>query len=250
MRLRLALLFTVALPAGPILAQQVPSIARTPVDTLASERVVGPVGIRLDQLLRRYEAYGFSGAALVSLNDSIVLLRGYGFADRERDIRNSPATRFEINSITKSFTAAAILQLEERGLLHTADPVTRYLGRFRPEKASATIDHLATHTAGLVADGSPLDGSTRASFVESVKHAAIEARPGRTYRYTNAAYSMMAAIVETVSGQSYEEYARDHLFRPAGLLATTFRGLTSADDPLFARGYVGTPGSPRPAGPE
>src|ERR1043165_9687884 len=86
-------------------------------DTLAVARVSGPAGERLQTLLRRYESYGFSGAVLVAVKGSVVLVQGYGLADPDRDTPNTPATLFEMNSITKTLTSAAILQLEEKGLL-------------------------------------------------------------------------------------------------------------------------------------
>jgi CubicO group peptidase (beta-lactamase class C family) len=214
-------------------------------DSLATARKSGPAGERLDVLLRRYESYGFNGAVLVVLKGSIVLLQGYGLADRERGIPNTPATLFEMNSITKTLTSAAILQLEEKGLLRTADSVAKYLGPFPRLKAGVSIDHLANHTSGLVVAGTPLDGATRDAFVASVKDAPIESRPGNHYRYTNAGYSLLAAVIEKVGGERYEDYVREHLLEPAGINGATFRG-GNVPGATIAVGYVGTPGDPRP----
>jgi CubicO group peptidase (beta-lactamase class C family) len=218
-------------------------------DSLAVRRVIGPVGARLQNLLRRFESYGFSGAVLVALDGVVVLADGYGLADRGHDVQNTPATLFEMNSITKTFTGAAILQLEEQGRLHTADSAARYLGPFPTLKAGVTIDHLARHTAGLVVPGFPLDGSSRDGFVEAVKEAPIESRPGNRYRYTNAGYSMLAAIIERVSGETYDDYVRENLFRRAGLVSATFRGVTSSSSPRLARGYTGSPGGAHASAP-
>lgn len=185
----------------------------------------------LHTLLRGYEAEGFSGVVLVAKDDRIVLHEGYGLADKERGIRNTPETRFEVASLTKTFTAAAILHLESRGLLRTSDLLSQHLGPFPSAKNAATIHHLATHTAGLVPDGTDLgDGSDREQFLANVKSVPAESAPGERYRYTNAGYSTLAAIVEKVSGQSFESYVREHLFPRAW-----FRG--ERDEPLLAKGY-------------
>jgi CubicO group peptidase (beta-lactamase class C family) len=194
----------------------------------------------LHALLTRYESYGFSGTVLVVKDGRVVLHEGYGFADRERRIRNGPATLYEVASLNKTLTAAAILQLEARGALDAGDPLSRHLGAFPPAKAAATIHHLATHTAGLVPEGADLGaGTDREAFVENVKRVAPESAPGERYRYTNAGYSVLAAIVERLSGMPYETYVRERLTAPAGLRDVYFRG-----EPLprpMALGYEGTP---------
>ncbi|HEY0158120.1 MAG TPA: serine hydrolase domain-containing protein [Thermoanaerobaculia bacterium] len=193
---------------------------------------------RLHALLSGYEREGFSGTVLVAKDGRIVLHRGYGFADRERQIRNGPRTLFEIASLNKPFTAAAILQLEEQGVLRTSDPLERWLGPFPPEKAAATIDHLAAHTAGLVPEGTDLgEGEDRDQFIAAVKSVARESAPGERYRYTNAGYSVLAAIVEKASGIPYETFIRTRVLPRAGLENVWFRGETVPANRM-ARGYV------------
>lgn len=190
-------------------------------------------------LLKGYESQGFSGTVLVVKDGRVVLHEGYGLADRERGIRNDKDTLFEVGSINKIFTAAAILQLQARGALKTTDPLSKHLGEFPPEKASATIYHLSTHTGGLVPDGHDLgDGSSRDVFIENVKRAPRESVPGESYRYTNAGYSVLAAIIEKVSGIAYETYVRN-LAREAGLRDIYFRGETLPRP--MAKGYKGDP---------
>jgi CubicO group peptidase (beta-lactamase class C family) len=194
----------------------------------------------LHALLTRYESYGFSGTVLVVKDGRVVLHEGYGFADRERGIRNGPETLYEVGSLNKTFTAAAILQLEARGALTTNDPLSRHLGPFPPAKTTATIHHLATHTAGLVPDGTDLGaGTDREDFVENVKRVPAESVPGERYRYTNAGYSVLAAIVERLSSMPYEAYVRERLAKPAGLREIYFRGGPTPRP--MALGYEGTP---------
>jgi CubicO group peptidase (beta-lactamase class C family) len=177
-----------------VLALFVPGFARAAED---AERIEGPIGGAVDALLRRYhEEGGFAGTVLVASGGEIVLLRGYGLADRERKVANAPDTLFEMNSMTKIFTAAAVLQLERQGKLATTDLLAKHLGPFPAAKSAATIHHLATHTAGLVMDGADLEGeSDREVFIRSVKETPIESPPGEKYRYTNAGFSLLAAVV-------------------------------------------------------
>lgn len=207
---------------------------------LATGCASSPLRNELHTLLRQYESQGFSGTVLVAKDGRVVLHEGYGLADRERGIRNDKDTLFEVASLAKTFTAAAILQLEARGALRKTDVLSKHLGRFPPEKSAATIHHLATHTAGLVPDGHDLgERLTRDDFLDNVKRAPRESAPGERYRYTNAGFSTLAAIVEVVGGMPYEAYVREQLAKPAGLKEIYFRG-----EPLprpMAIGYNGTP---------
>ena len=218
-------------------------------DPLARERVAGALGARLDARLARYAEYGFSGTVLVARGGQVVLLKGYGLADVERGVRNTAETRFEMNSMTKMFTAAAVLQLAARGRLRLDDPAARHLPGFPPEKRGATVEQLASHTAGLVVQGSNLAGHSREAFVRDVARTPRESAPGERYRYTNAGYSLLAAIVEVASGQTYEEYLRRNIFAPAGMRTALFRDEVPAGDRRFAHGYVGTPAALRPGPP-
>ncbi|MDQ3064142.1 MAG: beta-lactamase family protein, partial [Acidobacteriota bacterium] len=138
------------------------------------------LGDELDDLMTDFSKKGYSGAVLVAQNGEIILQKGYGLADRERKIQNTPATHFNVASVGKIFTAAAVLKLEMQGKLKTSDLISKYLGEFPAEKNEATIHHLLTHTAGLSVDGSTpgsttkLDYNSRKAFVQSMKDAPIE----------------------------------------------------------------------------
>jgi len=186
---------------------------------------------------------------LVVRDRRIVLLKGYGLADVERRVPNTAATRFEMNSMTKMFTAAALLQLAARGWLRLDDPVARWLPGLPPEKRGATLEQLAMHTAGLIVEGADLAGDSRTAFVRDVARTPRESAPGERYRYTNAGYSLLAAVVETVTGDSYEAYLRRELFAPAGMRSARFRDQLPPGDRRLAHGYVGTPAGLRPGPP-
>jgi CubicO group peptidase (beta-lactamase class C family) len=221
----------------------------TEPDSLARDRVSGTLGVRLDSQLTQFAAYGFSGTVLVVRSGQVVLLKGYGLANVERGIPNTAETRFEMNSMTKMFTGVAVLQLAAEGRVRLSDSVERHLGAFPPGKRGATIQQLATHTSGLIVEGSDLAGDSRDAFVRDVKRTPRESAPGERYRYTNAGFSLLAAIIETVSGESYEDYVRRHEFAPAGLRTASFRNEVPTNDPRFAHGYVGTPAALEPGPP-
>jgi CubicO group peptidase (beta-lactamase class C family) len=201
--------------------------------------VAGKLGEELDDLMIGFSKKGYSGAVLVAQNDEIILNKGYGFADRERKIQNTSATLFNVASVSKIFTAAAVLKLEMQGKLKTSDLISKYLGKFPKEKSEATIHHLLTHTAGLVVGGATLDYSSRKAFVQSVKDTPIESKPGEKYRYTNAGYVLLAAIVEEVSGKPFEKYLQKNIFDPAGLDATGYAWDSRFKDSPVAVGYAG-----------
>ena len=220
-------------------------------DPLASDRVAGPLGEKLHGQLTRFAADGFSGAVLVVRNGEVILLKGYGLANVDRGIPNGPATRFEMNSLTKMFTGAAVLQLEAAGRLRGGDPLARHLGEMPAGKESVTIEQLASHISGIVVAGTVLAGESRDLFVRDIKQTPREAPPGTSYRYTNAGYSLLAAVIERVTGGTYEDYLRKKIFEPAGMRTAVFRDEVPAGDPRFAQGYVGTasgvqPGNPNP----
>jgi CubicO group peptidase (beta-lactamase class C family) len=210
---------------------------------------VGALGAHLDSQLRRFAEYGFSGSVLVVRDRRVVLLKGYGLADVARGVRNSAATRFEMNSMTKMFTGVSILQLAAAGRLQLSDRVEQHLGEFPPGKRGATIEQLTSHTSGLIVEGTNLAGDPREAFVRDIKQSPREAPPGEQYRYTNAGYSLLGVIIEIASGQRYEAYLREHIFAPAGMRTAVFRDQVPERDPLFAHGYVGTPARLDPGPP-
>ena len=221
-----------------------PALGAPPEDVDAVV-IEGDRGRALDAFLRSLEANGYWGAVLVARGGRVVLAKGYGYEDAVTRRPNRVATRFEIASLTKTFTAAAILRLEEEGRLGADDPVRTHLGDFPPEKSAVTIEHLASHTGGLVREGAWLAyGDSRDEFVGSVKATPMETAPGAAFRYTNAGYSVLAAVVERVSGTSFEAYVREALFARAGLRTADFRGAPGG----VARGHVSAdkPSDPQP----
>ncbi|HEY3821211.1 MAG TPA: serine hydrolase [Polyangiaceae bacterium] len=174
------------------------------------------------------DAFAFSGYVAVARDGQIVFGKGYGQADRNWGIVAGPDTRFRIGSTSKPFTAIGILQLEQGGLLRLEDPVRKYLPELPPMADPVTIHHCLTHTSGLppLPDDDALVAETGqphpvASAFASYKDKALMFPPGERFEYSNAGFTVLAAILERVSGQSYEAYMREHVFGPAGMAHTT-----------------------------
>ena len=201
--------------------------------------VSGPVGEKLDAYLTRLEGFGFAGSILVAKDGQIVLHKGYGLADREKGIPFTPDTVFDIGSITKQFTAAAILKLESEGKLKVADPIGKYFEGVPEDKAGITLHHLLTHSAGMKDGfGDDYEEMPRDRLVQAALASQLLWPPGTRYQYSNAGYSLLATIVEKVSGQSYETYLREALFKPAGMEKTGYR-LPAWKPEELAHGYQG-----------
>jgi hypothetical protein len=130
---------------------------------------------RLNLYLSRLVPFGFSGALLVAEGDAIIVNEGYGFADRKLDVPNAHDTVFSLSSITKQFTATAILKLEARGKLQTKDPIVKYFSKVPDDKAEVTLHHLLTHTAGLINYvGDDYEMFTRDEALEMVLNAPLQ----------------------------------------------------------------------------
>lgn len=200
--------------------------------------VRGELADSLDRLLSQEAERGFSGAVLVARGGDIVLHRGYGCADRERGIPVTTETVFDIGSIPKSFTAAAILALSDEGKLNTRDPLTRYFADVPADKRAITVHQLLTHTAGLPdAVGPDFQVMPRDSLVRRALASDLLWEPGTRYRYSNVGYSLLGAIIEIASGQPYERYVHERLFRPAGMTKTGYV-IPEWRDGEIAHGYA------------
>ncbi len=199
--------------------------------------VQGDIGVKLDTYLSRAEASGYSGVVLVAKGRRIVLQKGYGFSDRDRGILFTASTRFPLSSIDKTFTAAAILKLEQQGKLKTTDSIAAYFDRVPEDKKSITIHHLLTHSAGLPTYSGP-DGEfiSRDTLVQRMMDVKLQSAPGAKYSYSNPSFSLLAVIVEKVSGQSFEAFVQNQLFRPAGMKQTSYE-ITNRDRAMLPCSY-------------
>jgi CubicO group peptidase (beta-lactamase class C family) len=204
-----------------------------------------------DQIANRLEAYlkpfvetgNFTGTVLVARKGRALFRRSYGMANYELRVPNSPETRFHIASLSKAFTAAAILQLQEQGRLSVADPLSRFVPDF-PNGNRITLDNLLTHTSGISDINGLSDYDTFArsphtvpQLVAKFANLPLEFQPGSGYRYSNSNYNLLALVLEKVTGESYGGYLRKHILDPLGMQDSGHDGDASLLIPLAASGY-------------
>lgn len=194
---------------------------------------------KINEYMKRSEANGFSGALLIAKDGHIILSEGYGLADRAKNTPVTPKTVFTIGSITKQFTAAAILKLQEQGKLDVNDPITKYFKDVPADKAGITLHHLLTHTAGFPgAIGDDFAPVTRDEFIQLAMKTELKHKQGELYEYSNVGYSLLGAIIEIVTGESYEVFLNEYLFTPAGMKNTGYK-MPKWNPEDIAHGYRG-----------
>lgn len=152
-----------------------------------------------------------------------VTCQGIGLADAREAVRAECSTVYDIGSVTKSFTAAAVMKLQMMGALDVHDPIRDHLGGAPADKRAITIHHLLTHTSGLPDQlGDDYEPLSREDMVAGAMASELLSRPGAEHRYSNLGYSLLAAIVEEASAMGYEEFLAKHLFAPAGMTDTGY----------------------------
>jgi CubicO group peptidase (beta-lactamase class C family) len=187
---------------------------------------------------------GASGSLVAGRDGEMVHCEGFGMADREARVAAGCDTVYDVMSMTKQFTAAAILRLEMMGKLEVTDPIGRHIGPVPADKRGITLHQLLTHTSGLVdVLGGDYERQTRGGMLAAALESELQARPGAEYAYSNVGYSVLAAIVEKVSGIGYEEFLARQLFAPAGM---TQAGYVLPDwDPAQVAVEYGADGKPQ-----
>jgi len=203
----------------------VPRPAEFALPQLGESELVTTLRKKLDE---EVAAGRFAGAALVSRNGKTLFAQAYGLADREKKTPNTLKTRFRLGSMNKMFTAVSTLQLVQSGKLDLKAPFGNYLTDY-PNKdvaSKVTIEQLLTHTGGTGDIFGPdfdkhrLELKTLRDYVNLYGQRALEFEPGSRWQYSNYGFLLLGVIVEKVSGQSYYDYVRDHIFKPAGMTST------------------------------
>jgi len=172
----------------------------------------------------------FSGAVLIARNGAEIFAGAAGFADREGRILNTPDTRFRIGSLARMFTAVAILQLVAQGKVDVHSPLATYLPDYPNADVArrVTIHHLLTHTSGLGDVAGQRFSTERqrlrgvSDYIEVFGRDSLSFEPGSRWAASPLGYIVLGAVIERVSGQSYYDYVRDHVFAPAGMTSTGF----------------------------
>jgi len=200
---------------------------------------------RIDAYVLPYvQSNNFSGGILIAKGDKILLRKGYGMANYELGVPNTPQTKFHVASVSKSFTAAAIILLEQHGLLETTDPLSAYVPDY-PEGQRITIHHLLVHTSGIPNVNSFPDYDAKSRFPHTLeeiiswfKDKPLEFMPGERYHYSNSNYNLLAFVIEKVSGRAYGEFLRANIFDPLGMKDTAHDGDPAAIILGRAHGYM------------
>jgi CubicO group peptidase (beta-lactamase class C family) len=187
---------------------------------------------KIDTYIRPFvEGNNFPGAILVARGDDVLFSKAYGMANYELKVPNTPRHRFHLASLTKMFTAAAVLLLEEQGKLSTSDTVAKFLPDY-PNGDRILLEHLLAHTAGVpnaeFSDGEGRVHYTTEQLVAKFKARPLDFEPGSKTRYSNSNYNLLTYIIEKVSGQSYGEYLKANISDRLGMKSTVNDGDASA----------------------
>ena len=181
-----------------------------------------------EQVQLMLEEEGFIGSVSLSQNGAVLLEEGFGFANNEDGTLNTASTQFRIGSVTKPFTAIAILQLEEDGELQIEDQVSLYLPDY-PNGDMITIKHLLEHSSGIT-NYTDLPGlvdlvqepRTVDEVIDIFKDLPLEFEPGSTFAYSNSGFHLLGKIIEVVSGMTYQNYLAQNIFAPAGMTSSEY----------------------------
>jgi CubicO group peptidase (beta-lactamase class C family) len=189
----------------------------------------------------------FSGAILLARDGKVLLSKGYGMANLEAETPNTPQTKFRLGSLTKQFTAAAVLLLQERGKLGVQDAVCKYVENCPAAWQAVTIHHLLTHTSGIPNMTSfpefrkvKFFPTTPAQSVAMFRDKPLEFTPGEKFNYSNSGYVLLGHIIERASGKSYADFLRENIFQPLGMKNTGL-DMNSAVIKNRAAGYTRGP---------
>ncbi|MDQ6799941.1 MAG: serine hydrolase [Acidobacteriota bacterium] len=205
---------------------------------------------RIDALISAYNKLRqFNGSALVAEKGSVILEKGYGLANIEWQIPNTPDTKFRIGSITKQFTSMVIMQLVSEGKIKLDEKITTYLPDYRRDTGDkVTVRHLLTHTSGIPSytsipgffQNQSRDPYAVGDFVKKYTMGDLEFEPGSKFSYDNSGYFLLGAILERVTGKSYEKNLQERIFGPLGMKDS---GYDRSNTVLSHRasGYVLTP---------
>jgi len=216
-----------------------PSVSTDQPQTLTPE----DLSSKLDHMMGALaEEDSFTGAVLVARNGEILLSQAYGWADREKRLPNTPQTKFRIGSVTKQFTAMAVLLLQAQGRLNVHEHVCTYIPECPAAWQEITIHHFLTHTSGIPNFTSFLDygklkarHSTPEQTIARFKDKPLDFQPGEKYRYSNSGYIVLGYIIEQASGQPYELYLQQHIFEPLQMTSSGY----DHNDGSLATGYTG-----------
>ena len=206
------------------------SAQNAPASPPSAEQIAEKVDEYMNAALR---VDGFSGTILVARDGKPIVSKGYGMANIELNVPNKPENIFRLGSVTKQFTAMAVMMLQERGKLSVSDPICKYFTECPEAWKPLTIRNLLTHTSGITnytefpdfAKTAILPTPT-ADMIARLEKAPLEFAPGEKFAYSNSGYYLLGAVIEKASGKTYADFLQENIFTPLGMKQTGY------DDPL------------------
>lgn len=216
----------------PALAVALPALLLSTLTSAAA--AVPPADEQLARLADAEVARAYPGGApgaavLVKRGGAVVLRKGYGLAQLDFEVPVAPEHVFEIGSVTKQFTAAAILRLAEQGRLSLADPIARFLPDFPTGGRTVTLEQLLSHTAGVpnytdLPEWIPRwrEDMSLETLIGLFAGRPLDFEPGQSWSYSNSGYVLLGAVIEKVTGRSYEDHVETEIFAPLGMTASRY----------------------------
>jgi CubicO group peptidase (beta-lactamase class C family) len=197
---------------------QIPQLKTAPSSFPSDRHIIFKADTYLSKLTK---ARLFSGSVLIARNGKVLVRKGYGEADLKKHLVNTAQTKFRLGSLTKQFTAMAILILQAQGKLNVRDRICTYLGDCPTTWQKITLHHLLTHTSGIpdfagfpdyqTTQGSP---SSPTQTIARFKDKPLDFQPGEKFSYSNSGYVVLGAIIEQASGKRYEAFLQENIFVP------------------------------------
>jgi CubicO group peptidase (beta-lactamase class C family) len=194
--------------------------------TLSAQEIVQ----ELDNYLMKKKKNSFNGTVLIAQRGRVLLYKGYGFKNTEKQTLNDTGTIYRIGSLSKSFTASLVMMMVEQGALSLKDPINKFLPDY-PHGDSVTIEHLLTHCSGIkeylqvkavqqIPDGAP--PVSMDTLIGYFRNEPLSMRPGQKFAYSNSNYILLAAIIERVTGKKFEDVMRDKIFNALSMSHSGF----------------------------
>jgi CubicO group peptidase (beta-lactamase class C family) len=213
------------------------------------------LALQIDKLLSSvYKPDGPGASILVKKQGKVVLRKGYGLANLELNVPVEPDMIFRLGSVTKQFTAVAILMLAEEGKLSLQDEITKLLPDYPTQGKKITVENLLTHTSGVksytdLSEWLPLQRKdmTVAEIIDLAKDKPMEFAPGERWKYCNSGYVLLGAIIEKVSGRTYADFLQDRVFGPLGMKSSCYDSTSRIIPrriPGYAKGNAGYENAP------
>ena len=234
------LLVACGVPGGISGSTPVPTVTASGIAVNDSQQMTD-----VDNYLSQLASMGaITGSVLLARGNTVLLSKGYGLADEENNIPNTPQTRFRIGSNTKQFTAMAILILQERGKLHVQDHLCLYITDCPQDWQTITLQQLLTHTSGIPdyinsPEFPPLIGTpaTPEQLIDRFKNEPLLFPPGTRWSYSNSGYTLLGYIIEKVSGETYARFLQENIFDPLQMHDTGY-DTNNPQPPAHANGYL------------